>query len=64
MPRAVRSISSPSALVSAALPSAIMRTLPLLFCSLAHAPITKASLTETHHTSSTPLLLSLSMFPT
>ena len=44
-----------------ALPSAIMRTLPPAFWSLPHAPITKASLTETHHTSSTFLALSLSM---
>ena len=42
------------------LPSAIMRTLPALFWSLAHAPITKASFTETHQISSTFFALSLS----
>jgi len=60
MPREVRSSSSPIALVKAALPSAIMRTLPWLFCSFAHAPITKASLTDTHQISSTFFALSLS----
>ena len=41
--------------VSRALPSAIMRTLPPAFWSRPHAPITKASLTDTHQISSTPL---------
>ncbi len=64
MPRAVRSISRPSALVNTALPSAIMRTLPPDFWSFAQAPITKASFTATHQTSSTFLALSLSWLAT
>src|SRR5688572_5673901 len=60
MPRAVRSMSRPSALVKVALPSAIMRTLLSHFWLLPHAPMTNASLTATHHTSSTFLALSLS----
>jgi hypothetical protein len=41
----------------AALPSAIMRTLPAVFWSRPQAPITKASLTDTHQISSTPAAL-------
>ena len=45
--------------MKSALPSAIMRTLPPAFWSRPQAPITNASLTETHQISSTPLRLEL-----
>jgi hypothetical protein len=41
-----------------------MRTLPALFWSRAHAPITNASLTDMQITSSTPFALSASRFCT
>ncbi len=61
MPRAFRSSSRPSALVYAALPSPIIRTLPAVCWSFAHAPITNASFTDMQMISSTPLALSLSI---
>src|SRR5262249_10038036 len=42
------------------LPSPSMRTLPSAFCSLPHAPITNASLTEMQAMASTPFALNLS----
>ena len=44
----------PNALIYSALPSAIMRTLPLAFCSRPHAAITNASFTAKHQISSAP----------
>ena len=64
MPRAVRSSVRPVALAKSALPSAIMRTLPAVFWSRPQAPITKASLTDTHQISSTPAAFSSSAFST
>jgi hypothetical protein len=45
------------ACVNSPLPSPSIITLSSVFCSLAHAPITKASLTEMQTTVSTPFFL-------
>ena len=58
----VRMMGDGSALVYAALPSPIMRTLPPDFWSRAHAPMTNASFTAMQKTSATPLAFSLSRF--
>lgn len=59
-PLPVRSSVKPVALANTASPSANMRTLPAVFWSRAHAPITKASLTARHQISSTPAALNAS----
>src|SRR6185436_317103 len=57
MPFLVRSMLRPMALVNSAPPSPSIITLSPAFCSLPHAPITKASLTEMQAMVSTPLAL-------
>lgn len=59
-PLPVRSSVKPVALANTASPSANMRTLPAVFWSRPHAPITKASLTARHQISSTPAALNAS----
>ena len=54
MPKPVASSSSPNALVSSALPSASIITLPSAPWSLPQAAMTKASLTDMHTIKSTP----------